>query len=66
MEEELLTVKEAAKFLRASDATVYRLLKQGELPCIRRGKRYTRIRKSDLLAFLDKYNTRGISKNEEV
>jgi len=55
MDEQLLTTKEAARFLRVSPIHIYRLTRQGELPVIRRGRRYTRYRKSDLLVFLDRY-----------
>lgn len=58
MEGHLLTTKEAAMFLRVSPIQVYRLTRQGELPVIRRGRRYTRYRKSDLVAFLDRYTIR--------
>lgn len=64
MNEELLTVKEVAKFLRVGEATVYRLLREGELRVIRRGRRYTRFRKSDILEFLDRYTTRGGGRDE--
>jgi len=58
--EELLTIKEAASLLKTSEFTIYRLMRQGELPCIRKGKRFTRIRKADVEAFLQKYTiTRG-------
>jgi excisionase family DNA binding protein len=55
MDDELLTIKEVASLLKASEFTVYRLMRQGELPCIRKGKRFTRIRKADVETFLQKY-----------
>jgi putative molybdopterin biosynthesis protein len=55
MDDELLTIKEVASLLKASKFTVYRLMRQGELPCIRKGKRFTRIRKADVEGFLQKY-----------
>jgi excisionase family DNA binding protein len=55
LDDELLTIKEAASFLKTSEFTVYRLMRHGEFPCIRKGKRFTRIRKTDLEAFLQKY-----------
>ena len=64
MDEELLTTKEAAKFLRVSPIQVYRLTRQGELPVIRRGRRYTRYRKSDLIVFLDRHTVREEMKDE--
>jgi len=60
LDSELLTIKEAASLLKTSEFTIYRLMRQGELRCIRKGKRFTRIRKADLEAFLQKYTvTRG-------
>ena len=55
LDDELLTIKEVASFLKTSEFTIYRLMRQGELPCIRKGKRFTRIRKADLEAFLQKH-----------
>lgn len=55
LDDELLTIKEVASFLKTSEFTIYRLMRQGELPCIRKGKRFTRIRKTDLEAFLQKH-----------
>jgi excisionase family DNA binding protein len=54
-ENELLTIKEVAESLKVSEGHVYRLLRQGELPTIKRGRRFTRIQKSDLVAFLQRY-----------
>ena len=62
MENELLTIKEVARNLKVSETHVYRLMRQGELPVIKRGRRYTRIRRSDLLAFLDSYTVRRFPK----
>ena len=61
MEIELLTTEEVAKLFRVSEAAVYRLVKQGELRAIRRGKGYTRYRKCDVEAFLDRFTV-----NKEV
>ena len=55
MDNELLTIKEAASLLKTSKFTIYRLMRHGEFPCIRMGRRFTRIRKRDLDAFLQKY-----------
>lgn len=65
MDDELLTKKEVARFLKVSEATVYRMTRRGDLPAIRRGKRFTRIRKSDLLAFLERYTQREEPAREE-
>lgn len=47
----LLTVAEVAATLRVSNMTVYRLIKNGDLPALRVGKNY-RIRESDVDAYL--------------
>jgi excisionase family DNA binding protein len=47
----LLTVAEVAATIRVSNMTVYRLIKNGDLPALRVGKNY-RIRESDVDAFL--------------
>jgi excisionase family DNA binding protein len=54
---ELLTRKEAAAFLRATDQFVDRLIIRQQLPCIRIGfgaRKQVRIRRSDLLEYLTK------------
>jgi excisionase family DNA binding protein len=55
MEDELLTIGEVAKWLKVHESHVYRLMKEGELPTVKRGKRYTRILRSDLIAFIQKH-----------
>jgi excisionase family DNA binding protein len=47
----LLTVAEVATTMRVSNMTVYRLIKNGDLPALRVGKNY-RIRESDVDVFL--------------
>ena len=47
----LLTVAEVAGTIRVSNMTVYRLIKNGDLPALRVGKNY-RIRESDVDVFL--------------
>jgi excisionase family DNA binding protein len=47
----LVTVAEVAATIRVSNMTVYRLIKNGDLPALRVGKNY-RIRESDVDAFL--------------
>ena len=66
MDEELLTIKEAARFLKVSEVTIYRLTREGELPVIRRGRRYTRFRKSDILAFLDRHTVKRGGEDESA
>ena len=65
MENELLTIDEVAKLLKVHRSHVFRLLKEGELPVIRRGSRYTRILRSDLMAFIQKHRKEAIP-GEEV
>ena len=55
MEDELLTIDEVALILKVSKGHVFRLMKDGELTVVRRGKRFTRILKSDLTEYIQKY-----------
>ena len=50
--DDLLTTREVAEAIRVSTMTVYRLIKAGDLPAIRVG-RHLRIRRRDLLAYLE-------------
>ena len=47
----LLTVAEVAATMRVSNMTVYRLIKNGDMPALRVGKNY-RIRETDVDAYL--------------
>jgi len=47
MADNLITVREAANFLRISARTVYRLIESGQIGAVRIGKQW-RIRTSDL------------------
>ena len=49
----LLTVNEVAMILRVSNMTVYRLVKNKQLPAIRVGKNY-RIKEIDVDKYLDR------------
>lgn len=49
---DLLTIEEAARFLKVSTVTIHRWLKQGRLPAYRLGPRYVRIRRGDLATVL--------------
>ena len=51
MGDRLLTVGEVAATMRVSNMTVYRLIKNGDLPALRVGKNY-RIRESDVEVYL--------------
>lgn len=47
----LLTVAEVADLFRVSSMTVYRLIRNGELPAVRVGRSY-RVREDDLQSYL--------------
>lgn len=47
-----VTVSEVARQLRVSNMTVYRLVKQGQLPAVRVGRGY-RIKEDDVRKYLD-------------
>lgn len=64
MNDELLTVDEVAKLLRVHKSHVFRLMKEGEIPVIRRGRRYTRMLKSDLFAFIQRYRKQATPAKE--
>ena len=53
----LLTVDEAAAFLRISRAKAYQLRATGELPTVRMG-RSVRVRRDRLMAWLDERSSR--------
>ncbi len=46
------TVNEVAQLIRVSRMTVYRLIRQGDIPAIRVGARY-RVREDDVHRYLD-------------
>ena len=50
----LLTVAEAAEYLRLSNASVYNLIKQKKLPCIRVSERRIVVMEKDLLAYVQR------------
>lgn len=58
MEVLLLTIEETAKLLRVHRATVSRMIKAGELPCVRVQSRKL-VRKKDLLSFIDNQRDDG-------
>jgi excisionase family DNA binding protein len=49
---QLLTVREVADTMRVSTMTVYRLIRDGEMPAIRVGKHF-RLRTDDVAAYLE-------------
>ncbi|MBE9515090.1 MAG: helix-turn-helix domain-containing protein [Chloroflexi bacterium] len=64
MENELLTIDEVAKLLKVHRSHVFRLMKEGELTVVKRGRRYTRILRSDLMAFIQKHRKEAIPREE--
>jgi excisionase family DNA binding protein len=58
-EARLLTVNEVAGLLRVSRMTVYRMIKEGEMPAVRVGRGY-RLREDDVDTYLsDRYTEAG-------
>jgi len=55
MDDELLTIPEAARFLKISKSKVYQMAKEGKLPHFKIG-RNIRIRKEDLKEWLKDYH----------
>jgi excisionase family DNA binding protein len=53
-EDRLMDVNEVAEFLGLAVGTVYHLVSQKRLPCLRLSARCLRFRKSDLNAFIDR------------
>ena len=51
IEERLLTVSEVAEVLRVSRMSIYRMIKQGEMPAFRVGRGY-RLRQEDVHRYL--------------
>ena len=64
MDNEVMTIGEAADFLKTSKTYVFKMIRVGELPVRHRGKRYTRLMKSDLIAFLEKHRREAIAMKE--
>jgi len=64
MENELLTIDEVANILKVHTSHVFRLMKDGELSVIRRGRRYTRILRSDLMSFVQKHRKEALPAKE--
>lgn len=56
----LLTVREVADTMRVSTMTVYRLIRDGDMPAIRVGKHF-RLRTEDVDAFLDARMVNSVS-----
>ncbi|MFB3738722.1 MAG: helix-turn-helix domain-containing protein [Candidatus Velamenicoccus archaeovorus] len=54
---ELLTVPEVAKVLRRSRSSTYELLKAGEIPAVKIGRRGVRVRRESLEIFIRESET---------
>lgn len=57
--DELLTVDQAAKLLAISKPTLWRLLRRGELPVVKIAQRGTRLKRSDIEAYISRHYTGG-------
>ncbi len=64
MDSEVITIGEAAEFLKTSKTYIFKMVREGELRVTKRGKRYTRLMKSDLIAFLRRYRKVAIPTKE--
>ncbi len=60
-EDRLLSVPEAAKLLNFAPSYVYELARRGVLPAVRHGK-YVRVRQGALREFMERNETKGLSK----
>lgn len=57
-DDDLLTAKEVAKYLKVTEWTVYQWAQKGRVPCIRLSKRALRFRFGDIKKELDRRTTR--------
>lgn len=48
-------MKEVAQILRCTETHVWNLLRKGELPYVKHGRKFTRIRQSDLTDYIEKH-----------
>ena len=65
MDNDLLTPIEVAELLKISKYTVYEMVKRDELPAIKLGRK-VRIKKQDVLKYLDNAKTNGRAAREKV
>lgn len=67
MTEEMLTIKEVAKYLRMGLITTYKLVQDGKIPAFKVGKQW-RIKKDDLLKYIElqKLAPRRTRKNKQI
>lgn len=64
MEDILYTVSEASKLIKTNPAYVYKLINAGLIPVIKLGS--TKIRRSTLLEFLEKYEGMDLTDPTEI
>lgn len=60
-EREMITVTEAAEMLGISPVTLYRWLQEGRIPAIQYGTKTIRLRRSQVLAYIEAHSKPGIS-----
>ncbi|MDQ4074738.1 MAG: helix-turn-helix domain-containing protein [Chloroflexota bacterium] len=56
----LYTVQEVADILKVDPRTVYRYINQGQLDAVRLSARKTRVRRKDLLTFIDRAREQAV------
>jgi len=57
VEKLLYTIQEAAEALAMSEATLYRKIHNGEIATVKDGRRFTRITRDDLEAYILRHHT---------
>ena len=56
----LLTIPEVAETLRRSRSSVYELIKSGDIPAVKIGRRGVRVRRATLDVFIESRESRGV------
>jgi excisionase family DNA binding protein len=65
--EKLLTIKQVAEILRCTETHVWNLLRRGNLPYIKHGRKFTRVRETDLKEYIEKHLVRkGGTQSEQL
>ena len=57
--EKLLTCEQVSEIFSLSKHTIYNLVSEGRIPCLRVNKRIVRFRESDLLKWLNQFEQKG-------
>lgn len=52
--DELFSVKQVANYLNVSERTIYRWIKEGEITCVKIGKRFIRITAAEVNRMVNK------------